>query len=154
MLDKTLAAIAKYRTEKEERKKLNIERKMLIDKREYELKLKKLDLEEKYVESGNIFPDKIDQMSMEQMEKSWKDEFIMLILFAPIVLAFIPGAQEFTEIGFKLLSACTPDWYVYMLMGIVTVTYGLRSILKVMFTHKSKEPKIHIIKPNNVEANK
>lgn len=147
-LDNTFAAIANYKKEKEERKQLEINRKMLIDKREYELKLKKIDLEEKYVESGKILPDKIDQMSIEQMEKSWKDEFIMLILFIPIILAFIPGAQDITIQGFKVLTDSVPQWYIYMLCGIITVTFGLRSILKVMFTKKSKAPKINIIDPN------
>lgn len=116
MLDKTLAAYTTYKTKKEERKKLEIERKMIIDEREHTLKIKRIDLEEKCINSGKLLPDKMEQMSMEQMEKSWKDEFIMLILFLPIIIAFIPGIQDVASSGFQILKDTMPQWYSLLLL--------------------------------------
>lgn len=133
-----------YYTEKQKHKNLKLQRSVDLEQRNHEIRLKKLELEEKYIAQGKILPDKLDQMSMEQMEKSWKDEIIMIVLFLPVVLVFIPGIQTVAGAGFVILKT-VPQWYVYMLIGIVTVTYGLRSLVKLAITKKPKNQQINVI---------
>lgn len=72
----------------------------------------------------------LDQISMKNMEKSWKDELLLIIWLIPLVLCFIPGYATFIEDGFKVLKNSTPDWYQYILIAMVVVIYGLRGLLR------------------------
>jgi len=144
--------VIKYFTEKEKRKMMEIERQVTIDNRAHEITLKRMNLEEKYIESGKIMPENLDKAAMEDMKTSWKDEFIMLILFAPIILSFVPVLQDAVSTGFLILKASLPQWYAYLLVGITTVTFGLRSLIKLVLTQKSKEAKV--IVDSNIENKK
>ena len=73
----------------------------------------------------------LDKIAMEAMGKSWKDEAILIIFLIPLVLSFIPYTQEYVKIGFDNL-ATTPDWYMYILVGMITVIYGMRGLLKML----------------------
>jgi hypothetical protein len=125
-----------YLTEKEKRKALEIERSMVIDTREHEIRLKRLDIEEKIIESGKDIgsDESLDRTAMEQMDKSWKDEFILVILFSPLIVSFIPRIQEIAVTGFEIMKGI-PDWYVGLLVGITIVTYGLRGLVRFMASH-------------------
>ena len=63
------------------------------------------------------------------MDKSWKDDLILLIWLTPVVMSFVPEWQPFVVAGFASL-ALVPDWYMYILVGLVTVIYGMRGLLK------------------------
>lgn len=71
----------------------------------------------------------LDKIAMEAMDKSWKDDVILIIFLIPLVLSFIPDTQEYVKAGFDNLAA-TPDWYMYILVGMITVIYGMRGLLK------------------------
>jgi hypothetical protein len=142
MFDKLMDTIAANRVAKEERKKIELERQMKLENQKFQIDLERLKLESKLLSEGKLPPENLDRMSMEQMEKSWKDEFIMAILFSPVILAFFPTAQTTVEQGFKILSTDMPEWYMYLLSGIVVVTFGLRSLVKLVLTGKSKMPKL------------
>lgn len=71
----------------------------------------------------------LDKIAMQNMDKSWKDELILLIWLVPVVLSFIPEYQHIVAAGFSSL-ALVPDWYMYILIGMVTVIYGMRGMLK------------------------
>lgn len=144
MFDKLLETFAASRTAREERKKIELERASKIDQQKFQIDLERLKIESKLLSEGKLPPENLDRMSMEQMEKSWKDEFIMFVLFSPVILAFFPTAQETVEKGFKILSADMPEWYMYMLSGIVIVVYGLRSMVKLMVTGKSKMMRVNM----------
>ena len=73
---------------------------------------------------------------MEQMGKSWKDELILVIFLAPIVLAFIPGMDIYALAGFEVI-AKMPDWYQYILMGMIIVIYGMRGMLEKFLDKKA-----------------
>ena len=81
------------------------------------------------------------------MDKSWKDELILLIWLTPVVMSFIPVWQPYVVEGFASL-ALVPDWYMYILVGLVTVIYGMRGMLKMVLQiagskfkiKKDKEP--------------
>ena len=39
--------------------------------------------------------------------------------------------QEYVTAGFASL-ALVPDWYMYILVGMITVIYGMRGLLKML----------------------
>ena len=71
----------------------------------------------------------LDKIAMQNMDKSWKDELILLIWLVPVVMSFIPEYQYIVAAGFSSL-ALVPDWYMYILIGMITVIYGMRGMLK------------------------
>ena len=73
----------------------------------------------------------LDKIAMQNMEKSWKDELILLIWLTPVVMSFIPEYQIYVTNGFASL-ALVPDWYMYILVGMVVVIYGMRGLLRMM----------------------
>lgn len=73
----------------------------------------------------------LDKIAMQNMEKTWKDELILVIFMIPLVMSFIPTYQEYVTAGFASL-ALVPDWYMYILVGMITVIYGMRGMLKML----------------------
>lgn len=60
-----------------------------------------------------------------QAERSWKDEYTLLVVSIPAVLAFIPHYAPIVAMGFDAL-AKTPNWYQLMFVSIFLATYGIR----------------------------
>ena len=141
MFDKISESFNAYRVAKEERKKIELDRETKIDQQRFQLDMERLKSQTKLVSDGKILPDDLDRLSMEQMERSWKDEIIMIILFAPIVSVFFPWFQEPVSAGFDILTNKMPDWYMYMVCGIVVVTYGLRGMVKWAMSNRVKMPR-------------
>ena len=79
-------------------------------------------------EEGQLQNYDLDRLAMEQMEKSWKDEVILIIFLTPVVMAFIPGMEEYSLAGFEVIDKM-PEWYRYIIIGMVVVIYGLRGLL-------------------------
>lgn len=73
----------------------------------------------------------LDKIAMQNMEKTWKDEAILIIFLIPLILSFIPSYQGYVTAGFESL-ALVPDWYMYILVGMITVIYGMRGMLKML----------------------
>ena len=73
----------------------------------------------------------LDKIAMQNMEKTWKDELILLIWLTPVVMCFLPDYHVYVTNGFASL-ALVPDWYMYILVGMVTVIYGMRGLLRMM----------------------
>ena len=71
----------------------------------------------------------LDKIAMQNMNKTWKDELILVIFMIPLVMSFLPAYQEYVTAGFASL-ALVPDWYMYILVGMITVIYGMRGLLK------------------------
>ena len=67
-----------------------------------------------------------------QAASSWKDEYTLLVVSVPALLAFIPkdmdewqgGAYYVTE-GFRALRE-TPGWYQLLLVSLFFATFGIR----------------------------
>ncbi len=57
--------------------------------------------------------------------KSWKDEYVLILLSAPYIMAFIPGMADYAHRGFVEL-ALMPDWYTYLLVTIFLASYGIK----------------------------
>ena len=73
----------------------------------------------------------LDRLATENMERSWKDELILIIFLAPLVMCFIPEYQVYVTNGFASL-ALVPDWYMGILVGMIVVIYGMRGLLKMV----------------------
>lgn len=73
----------------------------------------------------------LDKIALQNMEKTWKDELILIIFMIPLVMSFLPSYQEYVTAGFASL-ALVPDWYMYILIGMITVIYGMRGLLKML----------------------
>ena len=73
----------------------------------------------------------LDKIALQNMEKTWKDELILVIFMIPLVMSFLPSYQEYVTAGFASL-ALVPDWYMYILIGMITVIYGMRGLLKML----------------------
>lgn len=60
-----------------------------------------------------------------QAESSWKDEYTLIVVSIPLVMAFVPGLSEYVKMGFAAF-ATTPLWYQVMVQSIFYATYGMR----------------------------
>lgn len=56
---------------------------------------------------------------------SWKDEFLVLVLSAPLIGGFIPWLQPFIANGFDFI-AQAPPWYQTAFLIAVSASFGLR----------------------------
>ena len=117
-----VSGISGYFKDKSEIKKVQVEADKLLIMAEAESKAKRLERE------AEMDYD-LDRIAMQNMDKSWKDELILLIWLTPVVMSFIPEWQPFVIAGFASL-ALVPDWYMYILVGMVVVIYGMRGMLK------------------------
>ena len=55
----------------------------------------------------------------------WKDEWVLVVLSIPMILAFIPFTQPFVMAGFAALEQ-TPLWYRVTVASVYLATFGLR----------------------------
>jgi hypothetical protein len=60
-----------------------------------------------------------------QAASSWKDEYTLIVVSIPAVLAFIPGFDKYVHAGFSALQQ-TPGWYQLMLVTLFFATVGIR----------------------------
>jgi len=60
-----------------------------------------------------------------QASTSWKDEYTLIVVSIPLVMAFIPGLSVFVREGFESF-ASTPLWYQVMVQALFYATYGMR----------------------------
>jgi len=91
-------------------------------------------------ESGQAQDFDLDKIAMEQMAKSWKDEFLLIVFLAPMIMAFIPSLAPYSLNGFEIIDKM-PEWYRYIIIGMVIVIYGLRGMVKQLAASKLSLPK-------------
>jgi len=60
-----------------------------------------------------------------QAATSWKDEYTLIVVSIPLVMAFIPGTAKYVVDGFASFSN-TPIWYQLLVQAIFYATYGIR----------------------------
>ena len=119
-----VSGISGYFKDKNEIKKVQVEADKLLIMAEAESRAKRLERE------AEMDYD-LDRIAMQNMDKTWKDDLILLIWLTPVVMSFIPVWQPYVVEGFASL-ALVPDWYMYILVGLVTVIYGMRGMLKMV----------------------
>lgn len=136
ILSSIVDGVSNYFTTKQEIKKVEVEAQKDILKAEATAKIKKVLREAEQDHS-------LDMQSMKNMEKSWKDEVVLVIFMIPLIMSFIPSMQQYVVLGFEALSK-TPEWYQYIIIGMVIVIYGMRGLLKyalqLIITKKGKLP--------------
>ena len=89
----------------------------------------------KMAEAGQTQNYDLDRLAMEQMTKSWKDEVLLLVFLAPMIMAFIPNMDVYALAGFEVIAEM-PDWYQYIIIGMVVVIYGMRGLLEKIIDKK------------------
>ena len=77
-----------------------------------------------------------DMKRTEDLNSSWKDEYITLVVSIPAILCFIPGAAWIVFDGFDALNQA-PEWYQYLLIAIFSVGAGVPLAGKTVKTLKS-----------------
>ena len=100
-------------------------RKTAIVEAKQVLSLAKINAETKRVNKVIEATTNWDMEAMRQSQFSWKDEALMIILFAPFILAFVPFFQTYIKNGFAIIKDL-PLWYQLSLVGIIAASFGLR----------------------------
>jgi hypothetical protein len=114
-----------------------VEAKLVEIKAEADIKLAKATAITKMAEAGQAQNYDLDRLAMENMSKSWKDEVILIVFLAPMIMAFIPSLKDSALAGFGVI-ALMPEWYRYIIIGMVVVIYGLRGLLEKVLEKKFK----------------
>lgn len=117
-----ISGVSDYFKGKQEISKTKLEGDIKVLIAEAEAKVKRLEKE-----SEQDYD--LDKLATQNMEKSWKDELILIIFLVPVVMCFIPEYHVYVTNGFAAL-ALVPDWYMGILVGMVVVIYGMRGLLK------------------------
>lgn len=113
----------------QDRKTLKLEHKQELDTAVHNLKVAEVNAQQKRVSDGQTQDYNLDKIAMDNMEKSYKDEFILFVFMVPMILAFIPEMAQYVHAGFGSI-ALMPDWYKWLLIGMIAVIYGMRGMLK------------------------
>ena len=61
--------------------------------------------------------------------ESWKDEYLVVILTVPAILAFVPGMEDIIQRGFTVLNEL-PEWYQNALMIAISASFGIKGFSK------------------------
>lgn len=66
-----------------------------------------------------------DTEAQRQMQHSWKDEYLVIVLTSPFIGSFIPTVQDHVAKGWEFV-ALAPPWYQWSFVGVICATFGLR----------------------------
>jgi len=80
------------------------------------------------VKAGQIIEADYDQRAQDNMKYTWKDEVLLIIHFAPVVMCFVPDLQEYASKGFEILDDF-PMWFKVIVIGIDASVFGLRWVV-------------------------
>lgn len=96
-------------------------------KRQDEIEQERHRAQVKRLQSGDEKAADLDRVSLK--DRGLKDEFILLVVFVPLILSFIPDYAEYVQEGFKALEF-VPEYYWYMVGAVVIDTFGFRSMVR------------------------
>ena len=102
-----------------------------------EVKIAQIEAEKKRNEDIATGKIKWEQSAVDQMQGSWKDEFVLLALMVPAICAFLPFMQPHIARGFEILETL-PEYYTHLLYLACSVSLGVRAVpgIKGMITKK------------------
>ena len=75
----------------------------------------------------------LDAVSASDMSSSWKDELLTVLFSVPVAVVFYaavwgdPADIDRVKSAFSAMNEL-PEWYHWVLIGIVTGTFGLRGL--------------------------
>ena len=75
----------------------------------------------------------IDLITVKNKNNTIMDNIVVFVFLLPFVLMFIPYFQVYIQQGFAFFKESTPDWYQYILYGIVVTELGLRRVFMKLF---------------------
>lgn len=92
-----------------------------------------------------------DEIQAHNASKSWKDEWLTLLVSIPLIMAFIPGLAPYVAAGFTVL-ANTPAWYQGLVSLVFAAAFGVKQVSNIMtrnsinrqqemYSHKKMEAK-------------
>lgn len=122
---------------KQKQTEATLEAKLVEIKADSDIKKAKAIAITKMAQEGQAQNYDLDRLAMEQMTKSWKDELLLIVFLTPMLMAFIPGLETYSLAGFTVI-AQMPEWYRYIIIGMVVVIYGLRGLLEKVLEKKFK----------------
>jgi hypothetical protein len=62
---------------------------------------------------------------MNAQVSSWKDEYLTILLSAPVIGSFIPGVKDYAFREWGYLEKA-PLWFQTSFVGVIAATFGLR----------------------------
>lgn len=70
-----------------------------------------------------------DHEAAKQMEHSWKDEYLTLLLSIPMIIAFCGDwGRKVVSDGFAAISTA-PDWYKVSFLAAIAASFGIRALV-------------------------
>lgn len=76
-----------------------------------------------------------ERIMAQNQSRSWKDEYLFVIVSIPLLMSFIPQLAPYVGAGFEELEAA-PDWYLQLVFAGAAVAYGLRNLIKLPLGRK------------------
>lgn len=125
------APITKWVEGRNELKKIRTQGKQDIAKARIEAEIKKIE--------GQATRDlTYDLQALENQKSSWKDEYMTLIFTFPFIISFLSPFIDVlcgSNISPQIAKAwetvgLAPDWYKWIMIGIVASVYGLRWLFR------------------------
>ena len=101
------------------------QRKTILGKAKLDRDVARFEAEANAYREGRAQTHEYDMTALKNMKTTWKDEFIMIIWFTPIIMLFFPGLQGYALKGFQNM-ALVPYGYWMVIFGIVAATFGLK----------------------------
>lgn len=120
-----MTPVTAYVKGRETRKLEEIKNSEKVNDREHEARMKKIDVAHELAKQGQKIEADWDTNAQNNMKYTWKDEWFVILFSIPLIGAFIPFLSGDILAGFNVLSK-TPEWYRWLLAGIVVATFGLR----------------------------
>lgn len=119
VLDKVAPEVGAYFRERQQQEHL-IELERLKGKQAWEM----AKTQRAIISEGRDF--EWEMASLKAHSKTWKDEWVLIVISIPAILAFTPWSKIVEE-GFKALST-TPIWYQGILGAVFLAVYGIRYV--------------------------
>ncbi len=117
--------IGEWAGKREERKALESQMSAQERMKKHELEMAHMERQIRLAEQGLAADASWEMEFAKQAQSSWKDEYTLLVVSIPLVMAFIPGAAEYVHAGFKAFAE-TPLWYQVMVQTLFYASVGIR----------------------------
>ncbi|MFA0112880.1 hypothetical protein AB4407_04180 [Vibrio sp. 10N.261.46.E11] len=101
-------------------------------KRKDELENEKHQARVRRLQNGEEQASSLDDISIR--DRGFKDEFILLVVFVPLILSFIPNYAPYVEQGFNALQNI-PNPYWFVVGAVVVDTLGMRAMVRYLLEY-------------------
>ena len=142
--------IKKPLAEWQRRKTIQVEAATEVSKIEAQAKVANANAKLELAKKGQQITADWDSRAQDSMKTSWKDEFLLLLLFLPVtglfIAAFLPSEYG-AAVQMRMIAAVEtlekfPLWYTVILLGIVAAVFGLRWLVGPLVNKMQNKKKI------------